>query len=1447
MSDTTRIDTLSIEIQTSSSNAGDGIDKLAAALERLKKVGSFNVAIKNLNNLSTSLKNLQGVSNAGTNLQGIATAINTLKSAGSLGSISKSFDKLGESLGKLDAVNFDGFIDKVKELDDKLGPVSQQLIAVGNALKNINTVAKSTGNSVGGLGKKVNITTLNVANFVTVARGLISTLRPIINLISNCIGEALEWDGVSARFARGFGEQARDTYDWIQKLNKEMGINVQQFMQYSSTYATMLKGFGVASKDASKMALGYMELTYDVWSGYNDIYKSLDDAATAVRSAIAGEVEPVRKAGFTIIESTLEQTAANHGLKISLEKATEAQKSYLRYLTLVDQAKAQGLVGNYARELNTAEGVMRTFNQQLKSLAQAFGSVFLPVLVEIMPYLQAFVELMGEAIHSVAAFFGVEIQEIDFGSSGLDSVTDSANSATEAVKKLKNATLGIDELNIINPTDQKSGSGSGSGSAWDSVDVGSLWNENIFDNIQTDVDEIKESLKGCLPVIETVGVALGLLGTAKLLSDISTALGKMDALSKAISGVGTALIEASLVFVFADNYLEEGSLLSLVGEGIATALGSYLLYKTWGTKGLVVGIAVSIAAQLAAITLNLADGGVEMDDPELWIQSAFATATGAVGGGLIAWKGFGKTAAVPGGATFGALAALSLTLAAITVGNASDGDLGWTEGITGALSTALGGAAGAKLCTFLGVATGGTGFLIGAAIMLAANVIGVVVATKANIKEEIAADIAEIFAGSGEFTVKDVSVEIGVKLSAITDDFGDFEQYRTTIDQTSTSIGNVKTEIDYMAGSIKKGSGAFEEYVPKIISAIETLESDTKDKLEAIRNSLVSALAGGLGEGYHNLGDYVVTVNKIIDDTMGRMDQLELILKDSDKMGTQQWLDAWEEYKVLIGEASTATEDFSAKVGSIDWSALTTADGTLDSGALKTYFSDITTAMGDTKKKIETYYGGIDSDLRALRANAVKLYGEGSDPVVKLDSLIDTNQQNWDDALGEVNTIAQSSFDKLQRDVMYKAAEVVTNAQAEYKNMSWWEQMMYPNEEAYVNECLSTFRSDYIDPISTEMSAVFEELGIDGSVWSSDAMQAITGALFDVETHKGKSNIKVKTYEYKNSIAGAIIEALNGAGQDAKPFALQVAAGVGLDLGNGLGDQYSLIYDKTTGAVTGVKDAVSGTVTEMSPDLKAAMEELGIDMSDGLLNGAETEMQSKKQSWYDWAIWPWNWFKEKNEIHSPSKLFERGGKHLTDGLSNGMSLTSLRDKLSSIWSTAKTWWDTKKSALATYTPSIGSIKDKLVSAWNTAKTWWGNNVKLSVPSLSLKVTYTKASGWQKAVVDALGLDGWPKLSFAANGGIFNMGSLVWAGERGPEIVANAGGGKTGVMNVQQMSEAVYEGVYSAVVAAMRASGGNSGGSQAVNVYLDGKQITSSVEQRQKERGASIMGSQVYAY
>jgi len=37
------------------------------------------------------------------------------------------------------------------------------------------------------------------------------------------------------------------------------------------------------------------------------------------------------------------------------------------------------------------------------------------------------------------------------------------------------------------------------------------------------------------------------------------------------------------------------------------------------------------------------------------------------------------------------------------------------------------------------------------------------------------------------------------------------------------------------------------------------------------------------------------------------------------------------------------------------------------------------------------------------------------------------------------------------------------------------------------------------------------------------------------------------------------------------------------------------------------------------------------------------------------------------------------------------------------------------------------------------------------------------------------------------------------------------------------------------------------GSHVIRVYLDGKEIAASVEKKQRERGASIMGNEVYSY
>ena len=614
------IDSLQIEIESSSANAAQGIDALAKALEGLKKNGSFKTVSNNLNNLSGALRNLPNVHSASNALRTLANSIEKLKGVGTVSTLSNSLTKLPAALKSLNNINLDkvkpqldgiadavrslsaikagglstmvnaikklgelnfdavaknlsdtsikNFVERVKQLNTQLGPLSEKMANIKAGFSAINSKARSAASGMKEFGDEVDSSMLNLSSFVSVIEAVVQGIQTLVTKMSEYIHMASQWDGIEYQFGNTFGEQADMYYDKVTEITDALRINKQMFMENAAMAGSMLIGFEVDPKDAREMGLGYTELAYDIWAAYNNVYETLDGAdgaMAAVRSAIAGEVEPIRRAGFTIVDSQLAITAANHGLEYSSYSATEAQKSYLRYLTLVDQAMNKGIVGTYASEMQTAEGMMRTFSQQLKSLAQAFGSLFLPILVKVMPYVQAFIELLKEGVYWLANFFGIDIQPVDFsdyktGAGAIKDVADSAgvatdalDSATESAKALKNATMGIDELNVISPQSNTAGSsgsggsgGSGSGGGgFEGIDVDSLWDESILSGIKSDVDEIKEKMRGWMPVIASAAAALAGLRLVKLIDDLNViknfkAFGK---LSKQFGGFATAFVQ----------------------------------------------------------------------------------------------------------------------------------------------------------------------------------------------------------------------------------------------------------------------------------------------------------------------------------------------------------------------------------------------------------------------------------------------------------------------------------------------------------------------------------------------------------------------------------------------------------------------------------------------------------------------------------------------------------------------------------------------------------------------------------------------------------------------------------------------------------------------------------------------------------------------------------------
>lgn len=519
-------------------NTGDAsqkINRLATALAALGNLSSFRSTTNSIVKLNSALTQLKWTD--GDKLASLANGLRPLSELDKahLTSFINQLGKLPGVINELEKADIDKFTRQMKDLSAAMKPFADEMQKVSNGFSafpsKIQRIIASTNRYNGTVNKAASGTR---AWSEALAGIKLSTVIYASNRIGAVIAEymyeASEWEGIMYRFGRAFGEEAEENYKWILKLNSELQINVQKFMQYASIYGTMLKGFGVAQKDAAAMAMNYTELTYDIWAGYNDIYKTFKDAAIAVRSAIAGEVEPIRRAGFTIVDSQLKITAANYGIAYSTQSASEELKSYLRYLTLIDQARAQDLIGTYAREMTTAEGLMRTLRQQLASLSQAFGSFLLPALVKVLPYVQAFVELIGEAIAALAQLFGIDLKPVDFssgvnaGAAGAGAMADNLEDASGAAKKLKQYTAGFDELNVFDPNQGSGGAGigaGGGGSLEGMFDIDKLWDESIFNSINSQVDELKEKLKDVLATVTSI--AAGILAW-KVAKDFLTAL-----------------------------------------------------------------------------------------------------------------------------------------------------------------------------------------------------------------------------------------------------------------------------------------------------------------------------------------------------------------------------------------------------------------------------------------------------------------------------------------------------------------------------------------------------------------------------------------------------------------------------------------------------------------------------------------------------------------------------------------------------------------------------------------------------------------------------------------------------------------------------------------------------------------------------------------------------------
>lgn len=694
------IDSLQIEIEATSSEAAKRVQDLADALTNLKAVAKGGAG------LTTVSKQLQALASAAAslnntgigNLKELAPALNGLSSiqkSSGLNSTINALKKLPEVSASLKEADLGEFATQMNQVASAVRPLATEMQKVSNGFAAFPIRIQKIIQSNAGLAASNNKTAKSFGvlgsgiSSVQAKFGIYSVVfQQIAKIASSWVKESNDYVENLNLFTVAMGDAAESALEYAETVRDAVGIDPSEWIRNQGVFKQITSGFGVMEEKANLMSQNLTQLGYDISSFYNI---SIEEAMEKLQSGIAGEIEPLRRLGYAIDVATLQQVAYEHGIQQSVNTMNQAQKSQLRYIAIMEQSG--NAMQDLARTSMTPSNALRILNQQITQLSRALGNLLIPLLQKIIPWVQAFVEVITDAIQALAVFFGFELPTINYSgmdgiASGANDVEDAISGATGAAKEMKKALLGIDELTILEPT--KTGGAGGAGGIGNG-DLGlELPEYDFLAGLKEQTDDLKTRMKDLLEnYIIPIGAGLEAWRIAKtLIPDLRLLQGILGA---GLIAVGVSLLIDSIQDIIISGKLTWENILTGAAGGAAVGGGlGFMLAKklglTWA-QGMLTGavIGVGLFLLIAGITAQVAEG--------VSIKNGLISAVGGALAGAILGRylSFKKSLNPASGLIGGLVAGVGLSLLISSIISIAQNGLSIGNGIMGAIGGALAG------------------------------------------------------------------------------------------------------------------------------------------------------------------------------------------------------------------------------------------------------------------------------------------------------------------------------------------------------------------------------------------------------------------------------------------------------------------------------------------------------------------------------------------------------------------------------------------------------------------------------------------------------------------------------------------------------------------------------------------------------------------------------------
>lgn len=583
--DTSKLTSISNSIQSIANSASSmntsGIKNISTLTNSINRMGKIDTS--GLSRISSALKTFSA-DMAGTKVDGV----------GDIASIASSISRLGGVASGRAITNIPLLAKNLKQLFTTLSTapnVSENIIRMTNALAGLASTGAASGRAANSLGRNLNTYTVSArratkstfslaaafgrfyATYFLVIRGIKSLWKSIegttdyieafnyYTVAFNKVGK--EWGKDFEKFgydnaedyAQSFGNRVNELLGKMSGLKvdvdgglisesgmKNLGLNLQEITQYASQLASITNSLGQTGEVTTAISKSMTMLAGDISSLFNVDFSTV---ATNLQSGLIGQSRALYKYGIDITNATLQTYAYKYGIEKAVSEMSQAEKQQLRLLAILDQSKVSW--GDLANTINSPSNMIRQFTNNVKEAGMVLGQLFIPVLQKVLPVINGVVIAIKRLLVSVANLLGIKIDFSSFGqgvsgyNENLEDTADALDKVGKSAKKAKSYTLGIDELNIVDPNSGSSGSSSAGGAGIDltkeimdaTAEYEKVWQE-AFDKMQNTAmgwaDKVSKVFKPVKDIIEDLAYAF------KFDSDAWFKVAGMDT-SKLVTGI----------------------------------------------------------------------------------------------------------------------------------------------------------------------------------------------------------------------------------------------------------------------------------------------------------------------------------------------------------------------------------------------------------------------------------------------------------------------------------------------------------------------------------------------------------------------------------------------------------------------------------------------------------------------------------------------------------------------------------------------------------------------------------------------------------------------------------------------------------------------------------------------------------------------------------------------